>query len=88
MITEGLVRATPNTVIDGDGFYVSFNDVDLSIYGSETTALVLGQMEKFFILKGDHRVQYELLIPQGFDACFSYFRSNSQLHHHSDNIED
>lgn len=78
----------PNTTIDGSGFYVSYNDHDTAIYGSDTTALVLGQMEKFYILKGDHRAQYLPLIDQGFDACLAYFKANAQdMHKHSDKID-
>ncbi len=70
----------PNCVAPGDGFYVSYNDFDLDIYGCCTTALVLGpQMEKFFILNGDHREQYARLIGQGFDACLAYFNANPEL---------
>jgi hypothetical protein len=70
----------PNCVAPGDGFYVSYNDTDLNIYGCRTTALVLGpQMEKFYILNGDHRAQYTPLIGQGFDACLAYFKANLGL---------
>lgn len=66
----------PNSIMDGDGFYVSFNDHDVHVYGGETTALVVGQMEKFFILKGDHRAQYAALINQGLEACRAYFKAH------------
>lgn len=69
----------PNSTIDGGGFYISYNDHDTSIYGSDTTALVLGQMEKFYILNGDHRAKYEKLIESGFDACMEYFKANIHL---------
>lgn len=68
----------PNTIMEGDGFYVSYNDYDVDFYGSDTTALVLGQMERFYILNGDHRAQYQGLIRDGFDACLSYFKENLQ----------
>lgn len=66
----------PNTIIDGNGFYVSYNDRDISLYGNDTTALVLGQMAKFLILNGDHRAQYARLMVSGFDACVKYFADN------------
>lgn len=79
--------ATPNSFIDGKGFYVSYNDHDISIYGSDTTALVVGQMEKFYILKGDHRAQYLPIVSQGFDACLHYFIDNmNAMHKFSDKI--
>lgn len=77
----------PNRVTQAAGFYVSYNDHDTSIYGSDTTALVLGQMERFYILKGDHRQAYAKLIPCGFEACLSYFKCNfDQAHPYSDKL--
>lgn len=67
---------TPNTTINGKDFYVSLNTVDVSIYGCETTALVVGQMEKFYILNGNHLSQYKALIANGFNECFDYFVKN------------
>jgi hypothetical protein len=71
----------PNAVMDGDGFYVSHNDYDHGAYGGETTALVVGQMEKFYILKGDHRQAYEPLIIEGFERCLDYFKGCPDLQH-------
>jgi len=72
----GFPVMVPNTVIDAGDFYISYNDYDTDIYGSDTTALVLGQMEKFLILNGDHREQYSSLLSSGFVACFNYFKNN------------
>jgi hypothetical protein len=75
----------PNSVMEGEGFYVSHNDRDLVAYGSQTTALIVGQMEKFYILKGDHRAGYVTLIPRGFATCLDYFKRHSDLvHRYSD----
>lgn len=80
------VVGVPNTVLHGEGFYVSHNDHDIRTYGGETTALVIGQMQRFYILKGDHRESYAPLIAKGLEACLSYFRSQpDQWHEHSDN---
>ena len=57
------------------GWYISYNDYDINIYGNITTALVLGQMEKFYILNGDHRGGYEKLINYGFWECLKYYKS-------------
>lgn len=67
-----------NSTVDGEGFYISHNDYDVSpsLYGDETTALVLGQMEKFYILNGDHREAYSSLIGSGCQACLNYFKAN------------
>ncbi|MDF2841785.1 MAG: pPPM1a [Herbinix sp.] len=70
-----------------DGFYVSNNNYDRAIYGDVTTALVLGQMQKFYILTGNHCEQYKELINQGFSKCFEYFKANiNQAHKFSDEI--
>lgn len=65
-----------NSTLDADGFYVSHNGYDTGIYGCETTALVVGQMQGFYILNGDHREAYSALIAKGFDACLEYFNAN------------
>jgi len=75
----------PNDVIEGDDFYISYNDYDTFIYGSDTTALVLGQMEHFYILNGDHRKEYLPLIKKGFNACFDYFNDHRErINKHSE----
>ena len=71
--------SAPNVTTDGNGFFVSYNACDTSIYGCDTTALVLGQMQNFYILDGDHRQQYAPLIPLGFDTCLVYFAAHSEL---------
>lgn len=58
------------------GFYVSYNFGDRTYYGSDTTALVSDSMDRFYILDGDHRKQYDALLDQGWDACFAYFIAN------------
>ena len=74
--------------IDGkiyDGFYVSYNSYDTEIYGDVTTALVLGQMQKFYILNGNHSEEYKKIIKDGFEKCMEYFNKNiSQINKHSD----
>ena len=72
----------PNITKDApDGsFYVSYNATDYRIYGDETTALVWGQMQGFYILNGDHRAAYADLIPQGWAACYAYYLSRPDLH--------
>jgi hypothetical protein len=66
----------PNSIQEGTGFYVSYNDYDTGTYGCDTTALVFGQMQAFYILNGDHRVAYAKLLEAGFDACLGYFKEN------------
>ena len=77
----------PNETTEADGFYISYNNHDVAIYGSDTTALVVGQMEKFYILNGDHRAAYSALIEKGFDACLDYFAGNlSAMNEFSDKL--
>ena len=56
-------------------FYVSYNPSSRD-YGSDTTALVLGDMDKFYILIGDHRKQYDAILSKGWDACLDYYKAN------------
>ena len=56
-------------------FYISFNFGDSDCYGDVTTALVIGQMQRFYILNGDHREQYSKC--ESFKDCVEYFLSNS-----------
>lgn len=76
---EGHPIMVPNKVVQCNKFYISYNNYDTDIYGSDTTALVLGVMEKFYILNGDHRKNYNALKDKGFEACFEYFKNNSDL---------
>ncbi len=84
-----MLLSIPNTVKRGQDFYISYNSVDVDIYGDVTTALVWGQMERFYILNGDHQDKYNALVPLGFDACFDYFKANlEQINMRSDVIKD
>jgi hypothetical protein len=67
----------PNTVYDGEGFYISYNDRDCRIYGDVTTALV--HNSSFYILNGDHRERYGPLLCLGIDQCLDYFISNIHM---------
>lgn len=74
--------------IDGKiykGFCVSYNSYDVAIYGDVTTALVLGQMQKFYILNGNHSEEYAKIIKDGFEKCMEYFEKNiNQINKYSD----
>lgn len=79
----------PNQILQGEGFYISYNDADVAIYGDSTTALVVGQMERFHILNGDHRAGYADLVPRGLEACLGYFLAHTVDHNHrSDRLEN
>lgn len=98
-IINGIPIISFNTVIGGkdsriqingktyDGFYVSYNSCDTEIYGDVTTALVLGQMQKFYILNGDHREEYKKIIESGFEKCFEYFENHIEcINKYSDKV--
>lgn len=67
----------PNETLQGAGFYVSYNEQDIDLYWSVTTALVPDSMDRFYILNGDHRAQYAERMADGFDACLDYFLANA-----------
>jgi len=77
------LRNPPNKITrDAKEFYISFNYRDRRIYGGETTAVVVGQMQRFYILMGDHT---KALADLSFNDCLNY------LHDHKDqysNISD
>ena len=85
-VTEGAADLVTHDGKVFNGFYVSYN-YETRTYGCVTTALVVGQMEKFYILKGDHRAAYDALVSQGFDKCFEYYKANiAESHNYSDLI--
>lgn len=65
----------PNMTVQGDGFYVSYNPIDVASYGDRTTALVPNDMSNFYILNGNHLDAYRQRMSQGFKACLDYFLS-------------
>lgn len=73
---NGIPIMVPNTTYQGDGFHISHNDRDWSIYGDVTTALVVKGGSAFYVLNGDHRAGYIPLVPEGLDACLAYFRQH------------
>lgn len=70
---------TPNTLLQGKGFHVSYNDRDTGpeMYGSVTTAIVTGDMDHFYILSGDFREALAPLVPLGLAACLDFLDRNA-----------
>jgi len=88
MVLDFSALTPPNKVLNDSPdalFYVSYLS-DEGWYGSDTTALVVGQMQRFYILNGDFREQYSELIPQGFKACYDFFKDN--LEHRNEKNRD
>ena len=81
---NGISCLVPNAIsVSTTEYYVSYNDYDRTIYGGVTTALVLGQMERFYILNGDHRKEYAKCSSLG--ECVAYFKANeTQINKYSD----
>jgi hypothetical protein len=74
---------SPHFVLEGDGFYVSYNK---SVYGgllsepTEETALVKEEEKDdvYYILNGDFRKEYEKLASRGFEACLRFFKEKEK----------
>jgi hypothetical protein len=76
IIADGIPVSVPNEVTEtNNGFYISYNNYDRSIYGSDTTALVLEESTHFLILDGDHRSN----LNKPFESCLDYFHDNARL---------
>lgn len=92
----GQPNSTDDVNTDSKHWYISYNAYDVSIYGDRTTALVLGQMEYFLILNGDHRKAFKKILETpieerkwktGLHCCLDYVRKNkSKLNEKSDPI--
>lgn len=79
-----------NFILRGEDFRISYNPntktatVIDAFCGEENadgsfqeTAIL--KDNKYYILNGDHRKEYEELLPQGFDACHNYYLSKPEL---------
>ena len=72
----------PNVVLDGDGFYVSFNAYPCSGVsfwesdngGTETALVNRKDKHQFRILNGDFRKDYEKIIGS-WEKCLEFFNS-------------
>lgn len=88
------VMNVPNYLLNGDGFYISYNPdtanshtlTDLAnmfggdVKDGEETALVHKENGKrvYRILTGDFRDEYEKLYTKGFKACYDFFKSKQK----------
>lgn len=74
----------PNYVVEGDGFYISYNPGDFVLdcfsadTGGDETALIKNGI--FYILNGDWRTDYESLVTEGFEICLNFFKSKETEH--------
>lgn len=85
-LLRGVFGGSGNCVLRYPEFYISYNRNPGSGFSSfradggagDETALV--KNDKFFILNGDFRAEYETLASQGFDACHAFFEKTKAAH--------
>lgn len=91
MMLPSAYLASPNLTLspkDDPTWYVSYLPRSDDYEGHATTALVVGQMQRFYILNGDFRDAYKALIPQGFKACYAFYQEHADKHsRRSDKLE-
>jgi len=75
-----------NEILEGDGFYISYNPnpgMGISLFDgddhSDETALVKEDdtENRYRILNGDYRKEYEKLAPLGFEKCLKFYNKES-----------
>ena len=72
---NGVPVQTPNKVTkETKSYHISYNNRDISIYGSDTTALYINSTGQFLILNGNHTKNYKDL--STLDEHVKYFYSN------------
>ena len=66
-----------NEVLNGDGFYISFNPKPVlwPDNGAETALVLPPPTWKCLILNGDYRKEYGALVEQGYEACLAFYES-------------
>ena len=71
----GIPYLIPNRVsAHSPDFYISYNSRDAEIYGCVPTAVVLGQMQRFYVLNGNHESE---LAGKPFDECLEYLHAHA-----------
>ena len=91
-MTKVWTKLDHNSVLDGDGFFISYSACPGSVSsffegdgGSDETALVRkeGGRRNFRILNGDFRENYEEVIDQGWEACLAVYEAHEAKHNSS-----
>ncbi len=74
-VINGIPLGIPNRISkENKCFYVSYNNRDISSYGSSTTALYINETAQFLILNGNHTEEYKDL--NTLEEHLKYFYSN------------
>ena len=65
-----------NEVLEGNGFWISYNPCPLGSDSAET-ALCIGDENatSYLILNGDFRQQYAELVDKGLSECIEFYKS-------------
>lgn len=64
-----------NFILKGKDFYISYNPntSSLGVFGGDGEETALVKDDKYYILNGDFRKEYESIVEQGFDICKEFF---------------
>ena len=66
-----------NEILQGEGFFISYNPRPVIGNGRSETALVVKEngVTKFYILEGNWKKNYEAVYKKGLDACKTIFNN-------------
>ena len=73
-----------NKILEVDDFYISFNSF-IDSYAStiegfqsddNSSETARCRNREYYILNGDYRAEYENLAPQGYAACYAFYKDN------------
>lgn len=92
-VIKAWVKLDRNSVLNGDGFYISYNpstgDTAMGSLLTDFGNIMGGELEDgeetalvkdgvFSILSGDWRNDYEKLVDKGYDACYKFFKTKQK----------
>lgn len=77
--------STGNHVLRKEDFYISYNNNPGGVISAfkgdgDNIETALCKDDKFYILNGDFRKEYEAIVDEGFDKCYEFFMSKPELH--------
>ena len=77
-----------NEVSQQKGFHLSYNGYEMA-YGGPTTAIVIGDHQLFFVMRGNHKDGLQAAADaSGLEGVLEYFVENIEAAHHmSDHLQ-